>query len=891
MTEPGLSPDLHIFKDALHRHAYAHDASPYLLIPTMVIKVDSEAAICACLRLAKKKKLSLTFRAAGTSLSGQAQTDSILVVLGNHWRGHKILANGEIIYLEPGVIGSEANLFLAPYRRKIGPDPASLNACKIGGIAANNASGMCCGIDSNSYHTLHGMRLILADGTLLDTHTSSSVAAFRKSHASLLEGLTALRQSVLTNPALRREIASQYQIKNTLGYSLNALTDFTDPVDILTHLMIGSEGTLGFIAGISYKTLPTPAFESAALVFFGSLEAACAASLLLPKKKIAALEVMDAKSLQAAKLSAHTALPLAALLIDLKAESEIELQGVVEEIRSLLPTLPQLVHSTAFVTARAPYHQLWNIRKGIFPAIAAARTPGTALINEDVAVPPLKLPAFCKALRALFAQYDYRNAAIFGHVKEGNLHFLLEEDFDSEAGIAHYDAFMRALVDLVLTHDGALKAEHGTGRNMAPFVEKAWGSEAYALMKEIKRLLDPDKLLNPNVILSADPALHRKHLKTFASVDPLVDACIECGFCEKVCPSKNLSLTPRQRIAVLRDAQKTGRSFKGLAHQAIDTCAKTGLCELSCPVHINTGALMGKMLEASRKPWQKYLAAWMAKHFGRISRLISCVALRKLSPPPQPSSRRQKGDIIYFPSCSERMLDKDQTLFEETLTNLLATIGNTLIMPRDIDALCCGLSFKSKGFPEQALQKSTELESFLWTLSCEGTRPILCETASCLLMMKDHFTKKIPLFDVIEYLADTLPIDQLTCLDKTVMLHITCSLRHLKLEDKVLKLAQACAKNVITPADIHCCGFAGDKGFFEKALNKNALATLKSQIPPNCTEGYSMSPSCQIGLSKLSGIPYRSLVYLIAESRFLRHDPTKLRRPGCLIKGSHFSNC
>ena len=866
MTEPGLSADLHIFKDELHRHAYAHDASAYLLIPKMVIKVNNEADIRACLRLAKKKKLSLTFRAAGTSLSGQAQTDSILVVLGQNWRGHKILANAELIYLEPGVIGSEANLFLAPYRRKIGPDPASINACKIGGIAANNASGMCCGIDNNSYHTLHGMRLILADGTLLDTHTSSSVAAFRKSHASLLEGLTQLRQTVLINPVLRQKIASQYQIKNTLGYSLNALTDFTDPIDILTHLMIGSEGTLGFIAGISYKTLPTPAFESAALLFFGSLEAACVASLLLPKKKIAALEVMDAKSLQATKLSANTTLPIAALLIDLKAESEIELQVLAEEIRSLLPTLPQLVHSTAFVTARAPYHQLWNIRKGIFPAIAAARTPGTALINEDVAVPPLKLPAFCKALRALFQEYDYRNAAIFGHVKDGNLHFLLEEDFDSEAGIAHYDAFMRALVDLILTHDGALKAEHGTGRNMAPFVEKAWGSEAYALMKEIKRLFDPDSLLNPDVILSEDDTLHCKHLKTFAPVDPLIDACIECGFCEKVCPSKNLSLTPRQRIVVLRDAQKAGKSFKGFDYQGIDTCAKTGLCELNCPVHINTGTLMGKMLEASRKPWQKRLVNWVARHFGGVSRFMSCVALRRLPLPPRPSSTRKEGDIMYFPSCSERMLDKDQAAFEKTLTTLLTFIGKTLIIPRDIDALCCGLSFKSKGFPEQALQKSAELESFLWTLSCEGTRPILCETASCLLMMKAHFTKKIPLFDVIEYLADTLPIDQLTCLDKTVMLHITCSLRHLKLENKVLKLAKACAKNVITPADIDCCGFAGDKGFFEKALNKSALATLKSHIPQDCTEGYSMSPSCQIGLSKLSGIPYRSLIYLIADS-------------------------
>lgn len=875
MTEPGLSADLTFFKDELHRHAYAHDASAYLLIPKMVAKVHSEDDVRKCLQLVRKKGLTLTFRAGGTSLSGQAQTDSLLVVLGESWRGHKILAGGEVIYLEPGVIGAEANLFLNPYHRKIGPDPASLNACKIGGIAANNASGMCCGIKHNSYHTLHGMRLILADGTLLDTHTSSSVAAFRKSHAGLLEGLSTLRQRVLLNPSLRKKISLQYQIKNTLGYSLNALLDFEDPIEILTHLMIGSEGTLGFIAGISYKTLPAPAFESAALLFFGSVEAACVASLLLPKDKIAALEMMDQRSLEAAKLSQKTAAPAAALLIDLKAESQKALSSLVEEVKVLFPSLPQLVHSTDFMSERARYHQLWSVRKSVFPAVAARRTPGTALINEDVAVPPHRLPAFCKALRALFEAHDYHNAALFGHVKEGNLHFLLEEDFDSEAGVAHYDAFMRALVDLVLAHEGALKAEHGTGRNMAPFVEKAWGEEAYALMKEIKHLLDPEGLLNPDVILSEDPTLHRKHLKTFPAVDPLVDPCIECGFCEKVCPSKNLSLTPRQRIAALRDGKKAGRVWKRFRHEGIDTCAKTGLCELSCPVGINTGALMGKMLEASRKSWQKKIAAWVGRHFGAASRFVAWIATRG-APPSQLSSAREGGDILYLPSCSERMLDKEQAHFEKTLTALLASINKTLVVPSNLEALCCGLAFQSKGFAEQALQKNAQLEAFLWQQSRQGTVPILCETGSCLLMMREHFSKKMPIFDVLEYLADALPFDQLKCLDKTVMLHITCSFRHLKLENKVLKLARACAKNVVVPPDISCCGFAGDKGFFEKDLNQSALATLKSQVPQDCTGGYSMSPSCQIGLSQHSGIPYRSLAYLIAESFMPECSPFSL---------------
>jgi D-lactate dehydrogenase len=160
--------------------AFGTDASFYRLIPQLVIRVESEDEVVALLKLAQRDHVPVTFRAAGTSLSGQAISDSVLIVLGDNWNAREIRGQGTQIRLQPGVIGAQANAWLAPFGRKIGPDPASINACKIGGIVANNASGMCCGTAQNTYHTLAGIRLVLADGTRLDTEDAASVAAFRR---------------------------------------------------------------------------------------------------------------------------------------------------------------------------------------------------------------------------------------------------------------------------------------------------------------------------------------------------------------------------------------------------------------------------------------------------------------------------------------------------------------------------------------------------------------------------------------------------------------------------------------------------------------------------------------------------------------------------------------
>ncbi len=635
-----LIPAPRLIDDPLLTLAYGTDASFYRMLPKLVIRVVSEAEVIRVLELARRYATPVTFRAAGTSLSGQAITDSVLVVLeGNAWRGYRVADGGETIKLQPGIIGAQANRYLQAFGRKIGPDPASLATAKIGGIAANNASGMCCGVAQNSYQTLAGMRVILADGTLLDTGDAGSRAAFQVSHSGLLGELRALGERTRADPRLAARIRDKFQIKNTTGYSLNALVDYSDPIDILQHLMIGSEGTLGFIAEITYRTVPDHPCKASALVYFPAVEVACHAVARLKSQPVDAVELMDRAALrsvenQSGVPSTLRGLPAqaAALLIETRADTPAALAQNIEQIGAALSAIETL-GEVAFTAVPAEFEALWKVRKGMFPSVGAMREIGTVVVIEDVAFPVPRLAAATRDLQALLHRHGYGNAIIFGHALEGNLHFVITPDLGSQAEIGRYGRFMDELAHLVVDkYDGSLKAEHSTGRNIAPYVELEWGRDAYALMHEIKRLFDPAGLLNPGVILNDDPQIHLKHFKPMPAVDPLIDRCIECGFCEPICPSRELSLTPRQRIVALRELERLRRSGEDAARlQALQagfhwagnaTCAADGLCATRCPVGIDTGAMIKQLRAAAVSDRAAQAGAWVERNLGAVSRVV-----------------------------------------------------------------------------------------------------------------------------------------------------------------------------------------------------------------------------------------------------------------------------
>ncbi len=914
-----LIPAQRRFDDPLSTLAFGTDASFYRLIPQLVIRVESEAEVVQLLKLAQRDKVPVTFRAAGTSLSGQAISDSVLLVLGDNWNGRELREQGTQIRLQPGVIGAHANAWLAPYGRKIGPDPASINACKIGGIVANNASGMCCGTAQNTYHTLAGMRLVLADGTTLDTEDPRSVAAFRLSHADLLQQLSALSEKTRANADLAGRIRHKYRLKNTTGLSLNALVDFEEPLDILSHLLVGSEGTLGFISSVTYDTVIDHPHKASALIVFPDVETCCNAVTVLKTQPVAAVELLDRRSMRSVQdkpgmpafvreLSSNAC----ALLIEARAASGLLLHEQLAQIMASLAPFP-VEKQVDFSEDPVENARLWAIRKDTFPAVGAVRLTGTTVIIEDVTFPVEQLAVGVRRLIELFDKHHYDEAILFGHALEGNLHFVFTQGFNNPEEVARYQAFMDDVAQLVAVEfGGSLKAEHGTGRNMAPFVELEWGSEAYQLMWQLKRLLDPNGILNPDVVLSEDPQIHLKHLKPLPAADEIIDKCIECGFCEPVCPSKGLTLSPRQRIVIWRDIQARKRAGintdeleKAYHYQGIETCAATGLCAQRCPVGINTGELVKKL--RSREASHGKAAGWMANHFDTLlqgarftlhaangarmllgaSRLAKIsAALSKVSAgrvpqwtPAMPQAEHaiafappvedQRPRVVYLAACVSRVMgpaaaDKEQMSLLDKTKGLLEKAGYQVVFPEHQDSLCCGQPFASKGYSQQADSKREELLAALSKASRGGLDPIYCDTSPCTLrLVQDLKDTRLDLYDPVRFIRTHL-LDKLTFTpqQEPIAVHVTCSTQHLGESQALIELARLCSINVVIPEGIHCCGFAGDKGFTTPELNAHALRSLKDAVQ-YCSEGISTSRTCEIGLTQHGGIDYHGLVYLV----------------------------
>ena len=915
-----LIPAERRFDDPLSTLAFGTDASFYRLIPKLVVRVESEAEVVGLLKLAHAQRVPVTFRAAGTSLSGQAISDSVLIVLGDNWNGRELRNGGEQIRLQPGVIGANANAVLAPLQRKIGPDPASINAAKIGGIVANNSSGMCCGTAQNSYKTLAGLRLVLADGSVVDSEYAASVEAFRNTHGALLDGLAELGRTTRANTELAAKIRHKYRLKNTTGFSLNALVDFDDPLDILNHLMVGSEGTLGFISAVTYHTVPDHPHKASALVVFPDVETCCLAVPVLKQQPVSAVELLDRRSLRSVENKAgmpdwvkQLSAGACALLIESRAASQSLLHEQIDQIMTSIAHFP-VEKQVDFSEDPAVYNQLWKIRKDTFPAVGAVRQTGTTVIIEDVTFPIERLAEGVNRLIQLFDKHAYSEAILFGHALEGNLHFVFTQGFDDPQQVARYEAFMQDVTQLVAVEfGGALKAEHGTGRNMAPFVELEWGHEAYQLMWQIKRLLDPQGILNPDVVLSEDPDIHLKHLKPMPAADEIVDKCIECGFCEPVCPSNGLTLTPRQRIVVWRDIQAKKRAGIETAelerlydYHGVESCGATGLCAQRCPVGINTGDLVRKL--RGRNADNTRAADWLAGHFSTAvqgarfmlhvangahlmmgTRLLSktSAAISKAShgrvpqwtpATPQPLQRLhlpnppagdQRPRVVYLAACVSRAMgpaarDQEQEPLLDTTRALLEKAGFQVVFPDDLNNLCCGQPFASKGYAEQAERKRQETLDALLKASRGGLDPIYCDTSPCTLrLVQDLGDTRLQVFDPVRFIRTHL-LDRLDFepQDNPIAVHVTCSTQHLGEAQALIDIARRCAKNVIVPEGIHCCGFAGDKGFTTPELNAHALRSLKDAVQV-CEEGISTSRTCEIGLSRHGGIDYHGLVYLV----------------------------
>lgn len=916
-------PKDRVYTDELRRLAWGTDASFYRLVPQIVIRSDSEAEISGILKAAQAHRLPVTFRAAGTSLSGQSISDSILVVAGKHWEKYEILDHGKTIRLQPGLIGQRVNDLLKPYGRKLGPDPASVKSAMMGGIVMNNASGMNCGTHANSDKMMNSVRIILADGTVLDTGDEASRKAFRKARPDFIRSIEQLRDKVRANKKLCDRINYKYAIKNVTGLNILPFVRFDDPFDIIAHLMVGSEGTLAFLAGVSMNTEYDYPFKASAMLYFKDIREACKAVVAMKKLVddkgqwiVKSAELLDKKSL--ASVNDTTGEGLTAILTETKASTAEELRANISKIEECLKAFTTYV-PVRFTDKPEEYSKFWAMRSGVFPAVGGTRKLGTTCLIEDVAFHIEDLPDATADLQELIARHGYDDACIYGHTLEGNYHFIINQSFDSDAEVRRYESLMNDVKTLVVDkYDGSLKAEHGTGRNMAPFVRYEWGDDAYAVMKAVKQLFDPNGLLNPGVIFNDDPKCHIKHFKPLPMTDPIVDRCIECGFCEVNCLSCGFALSSRQRIVIQREMTRlrnTGEDPRRLQQLEKEykywgnaTCAGDGMCSTSCPMHINTGELT-HVLRQKELPEGSlgYKAGfYAAKHLAGIKATLrpvltladtthAVLGTKAMSAitrgmhqalkvpqwtPAMPKAfhvdkgleaSQAKGNdkVVYFPSCINQTMGLPRKTPEKMalvnkMVSLLNKAGYEIIFPKGMEHMCCGTIWESKGMMDIADRKSRELEAALWEASEHGKYPVLCDQSPCLHRMRETI-KKLHLYEPAEFIC-TFLLDRLTItpIDDTVAVHVTCSMRRMGTAHFIVDLAKMCAKHVVVPEGVGCCGFAGDRGFLHPEVNAYALRKLAPQLKENgVSRGYSNSRTCEIGLTTNSGVPYQSIVYLV----------------------------
>ena len=911
----GFIPDERIYTDDLRLLTWGTDAGFYRLIPQIVVRSMNEDEVSRLLALADKHNLPVTFRAAGTSLSGQSISDSILIVAGKHWEKYSISEDLETITLQPGIIGERVNQILKPFGRKFAPDPASVKSAMVGGIVMNNASGMNCGTHANSDKMLLTARIVFADGTILDTSSELSKENFRKSKPGFIEKIEQLRDYVQADEPFLSRILHKYSIKNVTGLNILPLAIYRDPFDIITHLLVGSEGTLAFLSEFTMKTGKDYPFKASAMLYFNDIKEACRAVVAMKKGPVMGAELLDKKSLES--VNDPTGSGLTAVLTETMADTKEELYSQIKQIEGILSAFKTAV-PVKFTDKEEEYAPYWAIRSGIFPSVGGTRKPGTTTLIEDVAFHIEDLPEATADLQQLLEKHGYPDACIYGHALEGNYHFIINQSFDTREQVAQYESLMNEIKTLVVDkYDGSLKAEHGTGRNMAPFVQYEWGEKAFALMKEIKSLFDPKNLLNPGVIFNDDPHCHIRHFKPMPLTNEHVDKCIECGFCEVNCLTAGFTLSSRQRIVAQREItriknipeqqERLKRLKKQYAYAGNDTCAGDGLCATSCPMNINTGHLTHD-LRAELLPQDSIgyqLGMWTANHFAGVKAMLRPVltladtahsiigtrnmtalakglrsvsgnsiplwtsAMPKAYTPKATGSLKSELKVVYFPSCLNQTMgtahsSPDHTPLVDKTVALLEKAGYEVIFPSNMNKLCCGTIWESKGMPEIADRKAAELEEALYIATENGRYPVLCDQSPCLYRMRNTM-KRIKLYEPAEFIL-TFLCDKLefTPIKQPVAIHITCSMKKMKLEKQLIALAGLCSEKVLVPEEVGCCGFAGDKGFTHPEVNAYALRKLRPQLEKAGIEvGYSNSRTCEIGLTTNSDIPYLSIVYLV----------------------------
>jgi FAD/FMN-containing dehydrogenase/Fe-S oxidoreductase len=624
--------------DDVFLQLYASDASLYQIKPLGVIRPRSMADVAAALRYARERSIPIHARGAGTGLAGESLGPGLVLDFSKNFR--RVLAMGsDWVRVQPGVVLERLNEELSLSGRHFGPDPAMSHVTTMGSVVAIDASGAHWLRYGSARDNIEQLRIMLADGTEMNVGREPLVGGVSEDPDPTKRELVNQLAALLAQNAALIKAHQPRSLVNRCGYELaGVLTD--DYLD-LPRLLAGSEGTLALFSEITVRTHPLPKHVGTVLFFFDLMEKAARAVDEIMTARPSACDVMDRRHLSLARETD----PRYAALIPAEAEAllSVELDGpdaqeLRERMRQLVDRVrkrKRLAFDSRTATGRGDMELSWRLAQKVVPTLYRLKGSTQALpFIEDIAIPPAALAPFLVEMQNVLKRHQV-TASLFGHAGHGQLHIRPFLDPNDPEHIKTMAALANDLYEAVFQVGGTISGEHGDGLSRTQFVQRQYG-ELYPVLREVKRIFDPQNVLNPGKVIGDDPDLMTRNLRpavvaspppapeelppeaaptqlvelelnwTRAELTEVAASCNGCGACRaqdstvRMCPifrfAPSEEASPRAKANLMRAVLSGQMSPQSLASDAFktvaDLCVNCQMCRLECPAGVDIPKLM-----------------------------------------------------------------------------------------------------------------------------------------------------------------------------------------------------------------------------------------------------------------------------------------------------------
>ena len=870
----------YIRTDEASRALWSTDASIYLRKPVGVVVARSEGDVQKALGAAAELGLSITPRGTGTSLAGQATAPGISLDVSEMRRALEIDLEGRRCLVEPGLVQGELNAMVEPHGLVFGADTSTSDVATLGGMVGNDSAGMRSLVFGTTADQVLSLRCVLASGETVELRPLGREEARRRARhadatARLLRGAMGIGERY--GDEIRRRFPKM--IRRVSGYGLDGLVD-PKTLD-LTRLVCGSEGTLAVVTRAEFRLHPLPEARALASLQFGTLAAAARATVRLLGENPSAVELLDDVAIGRARQNPAYRDSTRFICGEPKAVLLVEWSGTREEVDKRFAGLDDLAGEVgadlaAPLRTAAEMAQTVKLRKSTLPLLLGTtdKEKPVAFV-EDAAVPPDRLEEFVRRFERI-VDGSGTWACFYGHASVGCLHVRPALDTSDPEGVERMRRIAEEVADLVVECGGSISGEHGDGLSRSEFLEKMYGPEILRAFRDVKRLFDPEGMLNPGVILDPEPmdrqlrigpGRMRLPLKTnlsfrdqggFASA---VELCNGSGFCRKrtegtMCPSYMVTLdeqdTTRARANMLRSViegtlpseELTGERMK----EVMDLCVACKACKTECPSRVDVASMKTEVLYQMGKEHGFSLRQRVAGHVRKGLALASLAPslynaaagtrlARRAAALAGIDARRSLPRVANetfsrrFPRLPQGAGPAEVALFNDTwneyqrpevgegAVRLFAAAGARVYLP---EVVCCGRPMLSEGLIDAARENARRNLDRLTPLVERGI-PLVGLEPSCILTMRDDYRKLRPDDDRVEALEKATRLFEEALLElgaelplregQPVLLHGHCHQKALVGTGPTERALALVPGADVEVVDSGCCGMAGLFGY------------------------------------------------------------------------------